>query len=74
MANNATQHTGTYDSHNSGPREYEMATTRNKFGRKPGSSHISIPPKATTQQPKSNKPRTNTQNIVKPPTYGTRGL
>ena len=74
MANNTTQHTGTYDTHNNGPRKYEMATTRNKCGRKPGAGRIYGPPDATTQQPKPSELRTDTQNIVEPLTFGTRGL
>ena len=47
MANNATQLTDTYASHGNGPRKCEMATTSNKFGCRPGSGHIYIPPNAT---------------------------
>ena len=64
-----TQLTGTYASHGNGPQKRGMATT----GR-PGSGHIYIPPNATIQQPKPSKLRTNTQNIVEPLTFGTRGL
>ena len=74
MANNATQLSDTYAPHGNEPRKYEMATTSNKFGCRRGSDDIYIPPNATTQRTTPSKLRTNTQNIVEPLAFGTRGL